>query len=591
MNVKGTADYRMTCDTLADSQIKNWRLEEDKAMTTNSIDTNKTSLELMLRDISVGKTQLPDFQREWRWRDQQIKSLLASVSIGIPIGALLTLEGNEQLAPRPFAGVEGDPSPTDAKVLVLDGQQRLTALYQACFSKQPVSITTRKNVTEREYYFDIKECLNEEADREDCVFPETPNGRHRDKKTQYEEEVFPASEMFNFREWRDDFLEYHDHDDNKRAIANQFEDAVVRKFERYDLPTIQMKGNDLETICITFEKTNDKGTRLDAFEIITAKLKREGFDLKENWEAQRKRLHAEPVMARIEETHYLKAVTLLATLAAGVRVSARRKDMLGLNKGQYEAYSEKTTEGFIRGARQLNELGITTSKDLTNIPHAIVMAAVFAHSGDETNTIRARDNFKRWYWTTVLNESYGSRVTDEQIAADFVKLIKALPTTNGNQDLLNGGRPFDSSRLSHDRQKTLTIAIQNMLAKEKQTKDWIKGRPMDGNTGEKSEMHHIFPKKWCIQNKIAEAKRESVANLSLIDANTNNIIGGKAPSKYLPELQKKAGITEKEMNDILESHLIPIKALREDNFEKFHFERAENLKQMVSEIIGNDKVI
>ena len=296
-------------------------------------------------------------------------------------------------------------------------------------------------------------------------------------------------------------------------------------------------------------------------------------------------------MARIEETHYLKAVTLLATQADKPRVSARRKDMLGLNKAQYEAHNETITQGFIKSAKQLREFGITTAKDLTNIPHAIVMAAVFAHMGNKTNTIRARQNFKRWYWTTVLNESYGNRVTDEQIAGDFVDLVKGLTTENAKAGFQASGRPFDSSRLSHDRQKTLTTAIQNMLAKKKQTKDWMKGRPMDGNTEEKSEMHHIFPKKWCNQNGIAEALRESVANLTLIDAETNNIIGGKAPSQYLPELEKRAGIAEEEMNVILESHLIPVDALRKDDFERFRKERAANLKQMVADIIGQDKVV
>ena len=104
-------------------------------------------------------------------------------------------------------------------------------------------------------------------------------------------------------------------------------------------------------------------------------------------------------------------------------------------------------------------------------------------------------------------------------------------------------------------------------------------------------MHHIFPKKWCNQNGIAAASLESVANLTLIDAATNNIIGGQAPSEYLPALENRAGITEEEMNGILESHLIPVDALRKDDFERFRKERAESLKQMVADVIGKDKVV
>lgn len=543
----------------------------------------------MLQDIEDGRLQLPDFQREWRWKDQQIRSLLASVSIGIPIGAMLTLEGNEQLAPRPFAGVEGNPSPNDAKMLILDGQQRLTALYQACYSERPVEIAAKKSVTKKQYYFDIRKCLYEDLDREDCIISENPDGPHQDPEAQYRNEIFPISAMFNFRDWRDGYLDYHNHDQTQRDLVNRFSDTVVRNFDRYDLPTVRMIGSDLESVCITFEKTNDRGTRLDAFEIITAKLKREEFDLIEDWTGRQEIINSEPVFGRVDKTHYLKALTLLATQASQTRASARRKDMLSLNREQYEAHNTTITEGFTAAAKLLGELGITTAKDLTYLPHAIVMAAVCAYSGKNAETVRARDNFKLWYWTTVLNDSYGSRVTDMQIAADFMELVNAL-TTKKRQALTFSGRPFNSSRLAHDRQKTLTVAIQNMLAKEKQTRDWITGRPMDLDRDAKSDMHHIFPKKWCDLNGILPEYKESVANLTLIDSETNKIIGSRAPSHYLPELQERAGITEKEMDAILESHLIPAGPLRKDDFKTFYETRANNLKNMVAEVIGQDRV-
>ena len=558
-------------------------------MQSNVIYATTTPMHLMLQDISNGKTQLPDFQREWRWKDQQIKSLLASVSIGIPIGALLTLEGDEQLAPRPFAGVEGNPSPNTATMLILDGQQRLTALYQACYSQTPVAITARKSVTEKEYYFDVNKCLEDDIDRENCIISENPDGPHLDPEAQYQDEIFPTSAMFNFRDWRDGYLEHHQRAESKKITINRFEDVVVRNFDRYELPTIRMVGSDLEAVCITFEKTNDRGIRLDAFEIITAKLKREDFNLKEDWSEQRAILDLEPVLGRVAETHYLKALTLLATQADQTRASARRKDMLGLNRQRYEAYNKATTEGFIKAAKQLRQFGITTAKDLTHLPHAIVMAAVYAQSGNRADTIRARNNFKRWYWTTALNESYGSRVTDMQIATDFLELVKGL-TTPAREPLTFSGRPFNSARLAHDRQKTLTVAIQNMLAKENHTSDWITGRPMDVDEGTKSDMHHIFPKKWCNQNGIADEYRESIANLTLIDSATNNIIGGRAPSLYLPDLQERAGISDQEMDLILESHLIPAGAMRQDDFKTFHETRAKNLRNMVAEVIGEDRV-
>src|SRR5579859_2715922 len=87
----------------------------------------------LLKDVAVGKVQLPDFQREWKWDDERIVSLLATVTLGHPMGVVMTLEAGgdgNRFKPRLLSGV--DSTATGAlEQLVLDGQQRLTSLFQA----------------------------------------------------------------------------------------------------------------------------------------------------------------------------------------------------------------------------------------------------------------------------------------------------------------------------------------------------------------------------------------------------------------------------------------------------------------------------
>ena len=45
----------------------------------------------LLSDIRKAKIQLPDFQRGWVWDDEHITSLLASISLSYPIGAIMLL--------------------------------------------------------------------------------------------------------------------------------------------------------------------------------------------------------------------------------------------------------------------------------------------------------------------------------------------------------------------------------------------------------------------------------------------------------------------------------------------------------------------
>ena len=440
----------------------------------------------------------------------------------------------------------------------------------------------------------MKKCVDDNEDREDCIMSETINRPKYDESArQYDDEIFPAQMMFNYRQWRDAYLEHHEQNKQKRELCNLFEDRVVRNFDRYQIPEVRMSSSiELEVIAMTFEKTNDRGTRLNAFDIITAKMTREGLDLREDWQQQEHALSAEPVLAKVDETHYLKAITLLATNSGKRRVSARRRDMLSLKRQEYETYRHTTTHGFLSAAGLLKELGISKFKELVHVPQAIVMAAVYAQCGSEhTNTVHARETIERWYWTTLLNESYGGRTTDEQLAHDFSELNGRLTNPSAALASVFSGRHFNSDRLLSGSQQGLIIAAQSLLKRQNELRDWMKGSPINITTENPVDMHHIFPKKWCDSNGIDQGQKDSVANRTLIDRETNKIIGGRAPSEYLKELQTKAGnISDDQMDRILESHLIPAKELRNDDFKAFHKKRADLLKNMIARAIGPEMV-
>jgi hypothetical protein len=126
----------------------------------------------LLHDIEVGKVQLPDFQREWKWDDDRIASLLATVSLGYPIGVVMMLEtggGGVRFKPKPLAGV-GLVQHPQPEQLLLDGQQRLTSLFQSLKSTQPVgTLDPRGHKLHRWYYIDIAMALADEGDREEAI--------------------------------------------------------------------------------------------------------------------------------------------------------------------------------------------------------------------------------------------------------------------------------------------------------------------------------------------------------------------------------------------------------------------------------------
>src|SRR5438093_3364769 len=101
-------------------------------MSGSTFHTNPIDLRELLENCHRGLLQLPDFQRSWVWDEDRIKSLIASVSRAFPIGALMALEtgGPVSFKPRPVEGAPPDAKSAQALCLLLDGQQRMTSLYQ-----------------------------------------------------------------------------------------------------------------------------------------------------------------------------------------------------------------------------------------------------------------------------------------------------------------------------------------------------------------------------------------------------------------------------------------------------------------------------
>ena len=134
---------------------------------TNPIDLNK-----LLEDCEDGIIQLPDFQRSWVWDEDRIKSLIASVSRAFPVGALMSLDtgGPVNFKPRPIEGAPPGAKDVPPQSLLLDGQQRMTSLYQVTLRGKVVETETpKKKKVKRWFYIDLRKALDPSVDREEAI--------------------------------------------------------------------------------------------------------------------------------------------------------------------------------------------------------------------------------------------------------------------------------------------------------------------------------------------------------------------------------------------------------------------------------------
>ena len=90
--------------------------------------TDTVTVEELLNGIETGSIALADFQRDFDWSGAAVRSLVATILMGWPAGSLLAVAGDHpELAVRAF---EGAPEPKPSlRMIILDGQQRLTALF------------------------------------------------------------------------------------------------------------------------------------------------------------------------------------------------------------------------------------------------------------------------------------------------------------------------------------------------------------------------------------------------------------------------------------------------------------------------------
>ena len=558
-------------------------------------------LQDLLKDIESGKIQLPDFQRDWVWGDNHIRSLIASVSRKFPIGSVLTLKTEDtdlNFKTRLIEGVNTADVHREPDILILDGQQRLTALFQALMLENVV--TQGRQV--RQYYFDMKACTENEADREDAVIScredrhlkvSTSNGKTKTidislTKDEYKNHMFPVHKIFDSADWRQGYMEYWNHDPDKTRFLFAFENQIIGCFNRYDVPVIELGGASKESICLVFEKVNTGGVTLTVFELLTASLAAENFQLRDDWKRRSKRLKEYKVLEKLDSINFLKVLTLVNTKNQNAAVSCKRKEILELNRESYEDYVDQIQSGFVKAARFLHRQKIFNAQDIPYSAQLVPLAAVLTDLGNLSETEEVQQKIARWYWCGVLGEMYAGAI-DTQAARDFSE-VTTWVREGGEEPTTIEEANFQEKRLPQlrTRNSALYKGIHALMMHDSGASDFRTGISIDEKVffNDRIDIHHIFPRAWCEEKGIARNDYNSIINKTAIAARTNQSIGRRAPSEYLQRIQEENGMDDTEMDKRLAAHLISADALRANDFRGFFEARKEALLKVIKKAMG-----
>lgn len=570
--------------------------------------TNDRPLTDLMKAVETGAAQLPDFQRGWVWDDGRIKALILSVIRNYPVGAAMFLGyENESIhfKHKPIEGSDADPA-KEPDELILDGQQRLTSLYNALYSKKPVHTKTDKGKEiDRYYYLDIEKAIDPAADDEEVIIsvPSTKQinsdfGRKIDmdlstRKHEFEKKMFPLNIILDSGEeqgWQNEYYAFYNYDP---AIIRQFTELfskIIMPTQKYAMPVILLdKETPKEAVCQVFENVNTGGVSLTVFELVTAIFAMDDFELRKDWNERREQFFSGELLNIVTATDFLTALTLLASFKSGGTVSCKKKDVLALKLSTYIKYADNLCKGFSIADNLLEEERIFSSRDLPYSTQLIPLASICTvlMEGNKIYTTTVKNMVKQWYWCGVFGELYGS-ANETRYANDITQVIKWI-SDGGDLPKTVTDFFFNPTRLLglQSRQSAAYKGIMALILKN-HARDFISGAEMDFSTysNENIDIHHIFPKDYCIGQRYDKAKWNSIVNKTPISARSNREIGGVAPSTYLGKLEKRGSVLPSDLDEYVETHWIDHTILRNNEFQSFMIDRAGKLLRAIEIATG-----
>lgn len=207
----------------------------------------------ILSDVKNGRVGLPDLQRPFVWQDNKVRELLDSMMKGYPIGYIMLWASPDDYENTVHIGKNEKiyKRPND---LVIDGQQRLTALLAAMYG---VTIMD-KNYKEKAIRISFNPLT-----REFAVW--TPAFEKNPEWISEISQVFAADEEHNISKFRKAYIKIV----NEGRAKNNEEDRIEENINDllnlgiYSLPTLKInsKANE-ENVADIFVRVNSGGQNL-----------------------------------------------------------------------------------------------------------------------------------------------------------------------------------------------------------------------------------------------------------------------------------------------------------------------------------------
>lgn len=594
------------------------------------------SLNTLVSRLKEGRFVIPDFQREFEWKPWDIRDLMRSIFLDYYIGSLLLWKGkDENFDALSCEDVYGFPGNGKREHIVLDGQQRLTAMNYA-FTAPEIPLPSRSNPYF--YFIRVDRFMAEEYDQ---AFEYGWNKRWRNKlkssdQEQFREHIFPLwvvgaggwglpnwVQQYE-KYWQEVAERYKEAGDTEEAElaashainAGGFGDVLRGITEQYQISYIELDREiGVDKVCDIFTQINSKGVQLDVFDLINALLKPKGLQLKHMWREAKSRLefvesdklnvYILQVMSIIRQA-YCSPKYLYFLLPGQERPirdpdGTKRNEVLIPDVADFEkrwGEAVDALENAIKVLRHPQEYGAISSKYLPYVSILPAFSAIRKHAkGIPANRqMDAQRKIRHWYWASVFTSRYSGSV-ESTAARDFLDLKEWFEDDAAQPGLIaEFSQRFRNLDLRKESNTGSSIykGIFNLLVL-KGARDWMTS---DVPHHDELDDHHIVPvSRGKDDLELKGDAIHTILNRTPLTADTNRkVIGNKLPNEYLPELIAANGMNN--VRAMMESHLISAKALEillrdpftPADFEEFISERQRSIQAAIENLLIKERL-
>lgn len=529
---------------------------------------DNVTIEEILGWIKQGKIGLPEMQRPFVWSTAKVRDLIDSLYNGYPIGYIVTWQ-------NPAVGLKNDSS-SNNKEIIIDGQQRLTALKAALSGEKVVS---QQYITKR-----IKISFK----------PST--GEFNTLNSAIEKDPLWINDISDI--FKSDFNSYSYVTDNAKKLGMAPEDlgATLQKLlaiRQSEIGDIKL-GYNLSIGAVTdiFNRINSKGVSLSSADLAMSRLSADtihgGNNLRKQIEYFVQLLNDPNLLENIvkfdsdfantKEFGQIKWIAsevnpiykpryadILHLILATSFKRGKLSDMVSLISGRdFEArnYSEEgmkanyekmqagatlvfNKSNFQRYLMILRDMGMRNSGKLGLVGHGVFnfgyILFLYLHRITNLSQEKIASYLKRWIIMSALTGRYSGSsetITESDLKmisrdANPINVLDEILDREMNDSFWNGTLP-NMLRVQSTQASSWRIFQMSQIY-GKDTAWLAKDTSTETVMLEEGNIHHIFPQAYLRKNGFSKGDINQIANYVWVTQPKNLEISDKAPKDYLSD--------------------------------------------------------